>query len=263
MRLGVDVGSVRVGMAACDPDGLVATAVETLARDLPAPARRGAPRGDAAPRDPEALPADVLRLAAEVRERRAVEVVVGLPRSLSGDEGRAASIARQYAGRLADVVAPVPVRLVDERLSTAGAHRALHEGGTSGRRHRAVVDQVAAAWILQTALDLERSSGRPPGSLARPLGPDGRRRDRAPVEPDADEHDRTGHDQHEPQHQHDDEVGRRTGALRTGEDPQGRTSSPHPEEDATVSTTQHPVPRPPRRAVLPSPAAAARAEEGR
>ena len=238
VRLGVDVGSVRVGLAACDPDGLVATAVATLARELPAKTARGGARTGAL-REPEAPPADVVRLAAEVRERGAVEVVVGLPRSLSGDEGRAASAARQYAGRLADVVAPVPVRLVDERLSTAGAHRALHEGGTSGRRHRAVVDQVAAAWILQTALDLERSSGRPPGSLARPLAPDGRRRDRSPAREEPQ-----GYDQHE--QQDDDEVGRRTGALRTGED-EGRTGSPRPEEDATVSRTPRPVPRAPRR----------------
>lgn len=265
VRIGVDVGSVRVGLAACDPDGLVATAVETLARDLPVrTARRGAGRTgpDAAPpRDPDVLPADVARLAAEVRDRGAVEVVVGLPRSLSGDEGRAASVARQYAGRLADVVAPVPVRLVDERLSTAGAHRALHEGGTSGRRHRAVVDQVAAAWILQTALDLERSSGRPPGALARPLAPDGRRRGR-PGSDGPQEHDAHEHDPHESQqHQYDDEVGGSTGGLRTGEDAKGRAVSPHPEEDATVSTTPHPVPRPPRRPVRTDDAE--RAEGGR
>ena len=258
VRLGVDVGSVRVGLAACDPDGLVATAVETLARDLPARPvrRRGTGAGGTAPaRDPAELPTDVVRLAAEVRARGAVEVVVGLPRSLSGDEGRAASAARQYAGRLADVVAPVPVRLLDERLSTAGAHRALHEGGTSGRRHRAVVDQVAAAWILQTALDLERASGRPPGSLARPLAPDGRRRDR-PAREGATEQDRGAHDQQDP-HQHqlhedDDEVGERTGPLRTGEDARERTSSPRPEEDATVTTAPHPVPRAPRRPAPPT-----------
>ncbi|WP_445263114.1 Holliday junction resolvase RuvX [Pseudokineococcus sp. 1T1Z-3] len=161
MRLGVDVGSVRVGLAVCDPDGVLATAVETLPRGR-GDGRRPE-RGDPTTDVPSDVPSDLRRIAAEVDARAVVEVVVGLPRSLSGAENRAAGLARAYAGRLARVVAPVPVRLVDERLSTAGAHRSLHEGGTSGRRHRAVVDQVAAAWILQTALDLERASGRPPG----------------------------------------------------------------------------------------------------
>ena len=93
-RLGVDVGSVRVGLAASDPDGLVATPVETLARDT---------RGGAA------VPADVARIAAEVDERNAQVAYVGLPRHLSGGEGAAAQGARAYAGAVARVVAPVPV----------------------------------------------------------------------------------------------------------------------------------------------------------
>jgi putative Holliday junction resolvase len=155
VRLAVDVGAVRVGLAACDPDGLIASPVETLARD----ASRGA---------------DVERVAVEVAERGAIEVVVGLPRSLSGAEGASASAARDYAVRLARRVAPVPVRLVDERLSTVSAHRALHDAGLRGRKHRTVVDQVAAVMVLQTALDAERASGRAPGSLVEPdPGPGG------------------------------------------------------------------------------------------
>ncbi len=150
--LGVDVGSVRVGLAASDPSGLVASPVETVPRD---------PRGDA----------DMRRVATEVVERGAVLVVVGLPRSLSGAEGPAARAARDYAASLARLVAPVPVRLADERLSTVGAHQALHASGVRGRRHRQVVDQVAAVLVLQTALDAERASGRPPGSEVDP-GPD-------------------------------------------------------------------------------------------
>ena len=146
VRLAVDVGSVRVGLAACDPDGYVASPVETLARD---------DKGGA----------DLRRIAAEVAERAVVEVLVGLPLSLNGTEGPAAGVARTYAERLAAMVAPVPVRLVDERLSTAGAHRSLHESGRKGRRHRAVVDQVAAVWFLQGALDTERTSGRAPGRV--------------------------------------------------------------------------------------------------
>jgi len=141
VRVAVDVGSVRVGVAASDPDGLLASPVETVARG----------RGD------------LQRLAAIVADHAAVEVIVGLPRGLSGREGPAARATREFAGRLAGVIAPLPVRLVDERLSTVSAERGLRETGVRGRRHRSVVDQAAAAVILQTALDAERSSGRPPG----------------------------------------------------------------------------------------------------
>ncbi len=144
MRLGVDVGSVRVGVAASDPAGLLATPVATLARD-------------------EEGGTDLLDIAALVQEREVVEVVVGLPRSLSGQDGPAARTARAYAGRLAATVLPVPVRLVDERLTTVTAQQSLRRSGVSGRRGRQVVDQVAAVVILQLALDMERSAGRPPG----------------------------------------------------------------------------------------------------
>jgi putative Holliday junction resolvase len=149
VRLGVDVGSVRVGLAASDPSGLLASAVATLARD-------------------EQGGADQRAVAAEAAERGAVEVLVGLPRHLSGREGPAALAARGYAGALARLLAPVPVRLVDERLSTVAAHRQLHGSGVRGRRHRAVVDQVAAVVLLQDALDAERATGRAPGSLVEP-----------------------------------------------------------------------------------------------
>jgi putative Holliday junction resolvase len=149
VRIGVDVGSVRVGVAASDPDGLLATPVETLARD-----RRSN--------------ADVAALATLVRDRAAVEVVVGFPRSLSGDEGAAAATVREYAALLATSV-EIPVRLVDERLSTVQATRDLRDGGVAGRRQRAVVDQAAAVVVLQAALDAERSGGTPPGQLVERL----------------------------------------------------------------------------------------------
>ncbi|MFV0460642.1 MAG: RuvX/YqgF family protein, partial [Actinomycetales bacterium] len=78
--------------------------------------------------------------------------------------------ARRYAEALADLVAPVPVRLVDERLSTVTAHQHLHRAGMKRKGHRPVVDQVAAVVILQDALDAERASGRAPGSLVEPAG---------------------------------------------------------------------------------------------
>jgi putative Holliday junction resolvase len=142
VRLGVDVGSVRVGVASCDPAGLIATPVETL--------RRGR--------------TDVTALARLVTERDAIEVVVGLPTSLSGRAGPAAAAVEAYAGELAGRLG-VPVRLVDERFSTVDAQRGLHASGVDTRRGRGVIDQAAAVIILQSALDAERSSGTAPGRL--------------------------------------------------------------------------------------------------
>ncbi|MEP7035196.1 MAG: Holliday junction resolvase RuvX [Actinomycetota bacterium] len=145
-RLGVDVGSVRIGLAASDPEGLLATPVETIGRD-------------------DASGSDIATIAQAVRERHALEVIVGLPRSLSGDEGAAARAARSYASALAARISPIPVRLIDERLTTIDAHRGLRESGVPGRAQRAMVDQAAAVLILQTALDAEKSSGLAPGEL--------------------------------------------------------------------------------------------------
>ena len=143
VRLGVDPGDARIGVASSDPSGFLATPVETL--------RRG--KGD------------LRRLGQLVEELEAVEVVVGLPRSLSGAEGPAAAKVREFAGRLARRVAPVPVRLCDERLTTVSAESILRDQGRRGAKRRAVVDQAAAVLILQTALDTERSSGQAPGEI--------------------------------------------------------------------------------------------------
>ena len=137
VRLGVDVGTVRVGVAACDPGGLLASPLTTLARDL---------RGGV----------DLDRLARLVAEREAVEVVVGLPRSMSGKSGPAARAAREYAESLAQRIDPIPVRLSDERLTTVAATRRLAEAGTRGRKGRQVVDRSAAVLILQGWLDAAR-----------------------------------------------------------------------------------------------------------
>jgi len=151
VRLGIDVGTVRVGVARSDPGGILATPLATLART---------PGTPPAPADP-----DVEAIVGLVREHAAVGVVMGLPRSLSGAEGASAALARAYAAVVAARVAPVWVRLVDERLTSVDAHRALRDSGVAGRRQRAVVDQAAAVLILQTALDTERSTGAPPGEL--------------------------------------------------------------------------------------------------
>lgn len=146
VRLGVDVGEVRVGVAICDPDGRLATPLVTIRRDR----NRG--------NDPDtgAVPSDMSELARLVADHATVEVVVGLPVTLAGTEGPAAVQARAYASRLAPVVAPVPVTLADERMSTAVATRRLSERGVRGRRRRTVVDQAAAAEILQGWLDAQR-----------------------------------------------------------------------------------------------------------
>lgn len=144
VRLGVDVGEARVGLAVCDPAGILATPVATLRRD----------------HDGEG---DLDQIVAEATERGAIEVIVGLPRALSGVEGVAAQAIRGYASVLHRRLGGIPVRLVDERLSTVDAHRSLHASGVPGRSHRARVDQAAAVVILQAALDTERSTGRPAG----------------------------------------------------------------------------------------------------
>jgi putative Holliday junction resolvase len=142
-RLCVDVGEARIGVASSDPDGLLATPVETVpGRDVPAAHRR---------------------LAELVAEYEPVEVLVGLPRSLGGGEGPAAARVRTFAEETARRIAPVPVRLVDERMSTVSAARDMRASGVSAKRGRSRIDQAAAVVILQSALDTERAAGRPPG----------------------------------------------------------------------------------------------------
>jgi putative Holliday junction resolvase len=138
-RLGVDVGSVRVGVALSDPRGLLATPLATLRRD-------------------ERDGSDLHRLAELVTEHEVVEVVVGLPRTLAGAEGPAARAARLYAETLAGLLA-VPVAMSDERLSTVVATRVLRERGVRGRKQRSVIDQAAAVEILQGWLDARRPAG--------------------------------------------------------------------------------------------------------
>ncbi len=150
VRLGVDVGDVRIGVARSDPAGLIATPVETVARGA----------------------GDLARLRFLAVAEGAVEVVVGLPRSLSGGEGPAAAKVRDFATRLAEAVAPVPVRLCDERLSTVSAESVLRERGKKGKKRRAVVDQAAAVVILQNALETERSTGAAPGEAVSSTGTD-------------------------------------------------------------------------------------------
>lgn len=133
-RLGVDVGSVRVGVSLSDPSAFLATPLVTLQRDE----KRGS---------------DLTELVRLVAEHDVVEVVVGLPKTLAGRHGPAAQAATAYAAALAGRVAPVPVRLSDERLTTVVVSRVLAQRGVKGKKQRAVVDQAAAVEILQSWLD--------------------------------------------------------------------------------------------------------------
>jgi putative Holliday junction resolvase len=153
IRLGIDVGSVRVGVARSDPDGLLAVPVATL--DRPKAVAAGRP--------------DLAGLVALVAEYEPLEVVVGLPMALDGTEGHAAAAVRVYAHALAGMLTErglgVPVRLVDERMTTAQATRGLQAAGRNSRDGRSVIDQAAAVIIVQHALDTERATGTPPGTL--------------------------------------------------------------------------------------------------
>ena len=139
-RLGVDVGRARIGIAVCDRDGLLATPVETVRRDDPS---------------------DLQRILEIADEYDALELVVGLPLSMSGGDTPSTDDARAFAARIAE---HRPVRLVDERLSTVTAQRGLHQAGKNTKKSRSVIDQAAAVIILQHALDHERSAGAPPGT---------------------------------------------------------------------------------------------------
>ena len=146
VRLGIDVGTARVGVSRCDREGLLATPVETVPR---------------ASGDP------VARVVEIARESDAVEIVVGLPISLAGRETASTADARGFAEAVAAASA-LPVRLLDERLTTVTANDALRRSGRSQRGSRSIVDQVAAVVLLQQALDVEKRTGLPAGQPVLP-----------------------------------------------------------------------------------------------
>jgi putative Holliday junction resolvase len=151
VRVGVDVGRARIGVSRSDPDGMLALPVETVQRTDDG--------------------RDVARIRELITDFGAVEAVVGLPLSLSGAHTASTDDAVAFASSVA-LACGIPVRLVDERLSTVSAQSALRASGRTTRNSRSVVDQAAATVILQHALDAERSSGKPPGDLVDPsIGP--------------------------------------------------------------------------------------------
>ena len=140
-RIGIDVGTVRIGVASCDPDGILATPVETVQRDK---------------RDRSGK--HLRRLVTLIGEYDAVEVVVGLPRTLADRAGTSAVDAVALAESLARRIAPIPVRLADERLTTVSAQRSLREAGVRAKGQKAMIDQAAAVGILQSWLDQRRAA---------------------------------------------------------------------------------------------------------
>lgn len=148
VRLALDWGASRVGVAACDAQGTLAYPVKTVT---------GA-------QDEAHLAREVDELVAEYAP---TAIVLGLPLHLGGAEGQNARAVRFYAAQLARRYPELEVRLVDERLSTTSAQRDLREAGRRTRQQRAVIDQAAAVAILNTALDSERLTGRPAGELIK------------------------------------------------------------------------------------------------
>lgn len=145
VRLGIDVGKARVGVARCDPDGMLAVPVETVARN----------------------DASLTRLAELAVEYEPLEFVVGLPVNMRGTDTLSTADAREFAAGILALTG-VPVRMVDERLSTVTAHAALRSSGRTQRNSRSIVDQVAAVVLLQQAIDTEKSTGSPAGTVVVP-----------------------------------------------------------------------------------------------
>lgn len=145
VRLGIDVGRARVGVARSDPDGMLAVPVETVPRD----------------------DASIDRIVQIAQEYDLLEFVVGLPVNMQGADTPSTTDAREFAVAL-QVRSGLPVRLVDERLSTVTAHAALRSSGRSQKKSRSIVDQVAAVVLLQQAIDMEKSTGNPAGATISP-----------------------------------------------------------------------------------------------
>lgn len=141
-RLGIDVGKARVGVARCDPDGMLAVPVETV------------PRSETS----------IDRIQQLAQEWEPLEIIVGLPVNMRGEDTASTTDARDFAAAIARSTG-VPVRMVDERLSTVTAHAALRSSGRSQKKSRSIVDQVAAVVFLQHAIDTEKSTGNPAGAL--------------------------------------------------------------------------------------------------
>lgn len=153
VRIGIDVGKARIGVARSDPHAMLATPLETVARQMD---------GDA----------DISRILELVHELDAIELIVGLPLGMSGHRTASTEDAEAFAQRLSAALEArvgqhpsIHVRLVDERLSTVAAQGQLRQAGKKTKQTRSIIDQAAAVIILQHALDIERARGEAPGTL--------------------------------------------------------------------------------------------------
>jgi len=139
VRIALDVGSVRIGVAKCDRHGMLATPLVTIA----------------------AGPNALLEVVSLINEHEAMCVYVGKPISLAGETTASTVLALNFAKELSLLVkgSAVTVRLIDERLSTVSAQRGMHEAGRSVKQSRDAIDQAAAVVILEHALATERNAG--------------------------------------------------------------------------------------------------------
>lgn len=147
IRLACDVGKARIGIARSDPAGLLAVPLDAV----------------------KAGENSIVEVCAIAREYEAIEIIVGLPLTMSGDRGPAAEYTEEWVKSLADATT-LPIRLHDERLTTVQAQRGLHSAGRNTRSSRAVIDSASAVVLLQSCLDSERGSGRPAGIEVRREG---------------------------------------------------------------------------------------------
>ena len=130
-KLGLDFGSTRIGVAICDPDGILATPFSTL------------------PSGPELI----AQISSICESEEIVAIVVGLPRSLSGEISHAANLVNDFIVQLTAHLPDLPILTFDERFTTTLANQALRASGRSAKEGRAVIDQIAAVNILQSYLD--------------------------------------------------------------------------------------------------------------
>jgi putative Holliday junction resolvase len=144
-RLAIDVGTVRIGLAICDPDGILSSPMPALGRTAE-------------------LTENLKAILDLVVEHAAIEVYVGDPISLSGGQSSSTLDARDFAEQLA-VLISVPVRLVDERLTTVTASAKLRSSGKDAKQSKSLIDSASAVEILEQALATLRVSGRAPGQL--------------------------------------------------------------------------------------------------
>ena len=142
-RLAVDVGTVRIGVAACDSECIIASGLDTVARESD-------------------ISSSIDSLLTLINEVNPIEIYVGLPANLSGSHSKSTLDAISFAKALQGKTT-VPLRFIDERLTSVTANANLRASGKNSKNSRHVVDQVAATIILEQALSMERSLGYAPG----------------------------------------------------------------------------------------------------